>query len=184
MLKAQNSVERMLNQPSEAIKSGNACGQKPIQPLVHSLVHRDFNYIITNFPPWNPSPVPQSFPSEFNAILTSMKLKDVLQTFLIELWCLSLRTLTIFLSYHIRGWALLMNETETTPHHGCAASPGQLHGVPLPLVPGGLISASNTVSSCQSRNINESCLYSDGIRVHCALVTTRALYSWSNRNGF
>lgn len=54
MLKAQNCVERMLNQPSEAIKSGNACGQKPIQPFVHSLVHRDFNYIITNIPPWNP----------------------------------------------------------------------------------------------------------------------------------
>lgn len=44
----------MLNQPSEAIKSGNACGQKPIQPLLHSLVHKDFNYIITNFSPWNP----------------------------------------------------------------------------------------------------------------------------------
>lgn len=29
---AQNSAERMLNQPSEAIKSGNAYGQKPIHP--------------------------------------------------------------------------------------------------------------------------------------------------------
>lgn len=51
MLKAQKCAERMLNQPSEAIKSGNACGQKPIQPLLQSLVHRDFNYIITNFSP-------------------------------------------------------------------------------------------------------------------------------------
>lgn len=32
--------------------------------------------------------VSRSFPSEFNAILTSMKLKGVLQAFLIELWCL------------------------------------------------------------------------------------------------
>lgn len=54
MLKAQNCAENMLNQSSEAINSGNAYGQKPIQPLLCSLVHRDFNYIITNFSPWNP----------------------------------------------------------------------------------------------------------------------------------
>lgn len=38
------------------------------------------------FPHKIPSPVSWSFPSEFNPILPSMKLKGVLQAFLIELW--------------------------------------------------------------------------------------------------
>lgn len=107
------------------------------------------------FPHEISSAVSWSFPSAFSAILTSMKLKGVLQAFLIELWYLSLKTLTTFLSYHFRDWPLLVNETRATPHHECCTSHIR---VLLSLVPGGLISASNTVSSCDSRNINGFCL--------------------------
>lgn len=78
------------------------------------------------FPHEIPSPVSWSFLSEFSAILTPMKSKGVLQSFLIELWCLSLKTLTTFLNHHFRSCLLFsewhMNNTLLSQLLLCAAS--------------------------------------------------------------